>query len=527
MKRIFYFTGHRLSVLNWSGKQFSGACSFEPDADGFDKFRQYLESTAKIATKLLVDVIEEDFRVETIPHVFGRDRAAVISRLVDRYYRSSRQFAFSEIIGREKTGRKDNNVLLGALTNPSLIQPWLDVIDDCDVPLSGIWSLPLVSKLLLQTINAKSGAVLLVSQQVNSNLRQTFFRDGKMISSRQSVINQGADDITRIGAFAKPEVDRTIAFLRSQQLIGSDEVINVHFIGAEEQISSIEASFKTSQTESVNIHTVKAVEEKVGYSGYDSKFAGGIYAWLCLNQFQTGGHYGHNKEKERYFYTLLSTGLYAASILLLVMGLLLTEMYISNAIQYQKASQLLEAQETEYKKAYRNKFEAYEEVFANADVMNSAVDLADQIKLHSKVSPLDLYIQVSDAITKAQLNDVTIDSVNWKSEQVNEVRGKNEPVVSEPKVILKDRLRHTAVITGRIAISSSNYGASVDRIADIITALRNNERVESVEAIEMPVEVRPEKKFSAESGVRTSKDQNDKDQGGFSLRVIMSGVSDA
>lgn len=152
MKRIFYFTGHRLSVLHWSGKQFSGACTFEPDSKGFSKFERYLQSSAKIATKLLIDVIEEDFRLESVPHVFGKDRAAVIDRLVDRYYRSSMQFTYSEIVGRDKSGRKDYRVLLGALTNPAIVQPWLEIIDRCDVPLSGIWSLPLVSKLLLPTL---------------------------------------------------------------------------------------------------------------------------------------------------------------------------------------------------------------------------------------------------------------------------------------------------------------------------------------------------------------------------------------
>ena len=68
-------------------------------------------------------------------------------------------------------------------------------------------------------IGAKKGPVLLVTQQVNSNLRQTFFMDGKMISSRQSVINQDAANISNIGKFAWPEVDKTLTFIRNQQQI--------------------------------------------------------------------------------------------------------------------------------------------------------------------------------------------------------------------------------------------------------------------------------------------------------------------
>ncbi len=152
MKRLFYFTGYRLSVLHWKGRELVGSSSFEPTESGLDNFRNYLRQTENISGKFLVDVIEEDFRNEKIPHVGSKDRNSVINRLIDRYYRSSREYCYSEVIGRVKDGRKDDIVLIGAMTNPQLIQPWLSVLDECEVPLSGIWTLPLISKKLLKTI---------------------------------------------------------------------------------------------------------------------------------------------------------------------------------------------------------------------------------------------------------------------------------------------------------------------------------------------------------------------------------------
>ena len=218
MKRLFYFTGYRLNVMHWQGRKMVGSSSFEPTERGLQEFRAYLSHTEKIISRLLIDVIEEDFRNEIIPHVGSRDRNSVISRLIDRYYRSSRDYCYSEILGREKDGRKDDIVLLGALTNPQLIRPWLEILDECEVPLSGIWTQPIISKKLLKTIKASTGVVLLVSQQVNSNLRQTFFRDGKMLASRQSIVNQDVHDISNIGALAAPELARTINFLRNQHV---------------------------------------------------------------------------------------------------------------------------------------------------------------------------------------------------------------------------------------------------------------------------------------------------------------------
>ena len=277
MKRLFYFTGYRLSVLHWKGKQLVGASSFEPTESGLDKFRSYLTQTDKLPGKFLVDVIEEDFRNEKIPHVGRRDRTSVINRLVDRFYRSSNQYCYSEVIGRDKNGRKDDVVLLGAMTNPQLIQPWINILDECEVPLSGIWTLPLISKNLLKTIKASVGVVLLVSQQVNSNVRQTLFRDGKLISSRQSIINQDNDDISGIGELAAPEVKRTIEFLRAQGLIRENEIINLHILGSDEQLLSLQEAFKISERQTVSIHPISEIQNKLGLKDVGEKFSDGIF----------------------------------------------------------------------------------------------------------------------------------------------------------------------------------------------------------------------------------------------------------
>lgn len=525
MNRLLYFTGHRMRLLCWDGSKFDADYSFEPDDEGYRKFSEYLGAAARSPMKLLIDVIEEDFRVETVPHVFGKDRKAVIDRMVDRFYRSSRNFTYNEIIGREKTGRKDYKVLIGALTNPGILTRWLEIIEKAGVPISGIWTQPLVSRSVLPLLDAKSGPVLLVSQQVSSNLRQTFFRDGKMISSRQSVINQDANDISHIGSIAKPEVDRTIMYLRSQHLIDDDEVLQVHVLASDEQINSIEESFSNSGKDSFRVHHVRELEEKSGFSGYHSRFSDGIYAWLCLKEGFNSSHYDSGAGKERYRYSIMSTAMYAASICVLVLGLLMAESYISDAVEYNKATSLLVDQEKEYRKLYKKKFEAYEEVFANANVMNSAVDLARQIEQHGDVSPLDLYIELSRVLKRSGLNDITIDSINWKSEQVSQVKGKPEPVVNEPKVLLKHKIRHAAIIKGRIDVSRDNYSGSVDKIYQIIDALNEHSRVVTAEAIAMPVEVRSEKKFAAESGI--NKNESESEQGDFSLRVVMKGERDA
>jgi hypothetical protein len=517
MKRLFYFTGYRLSVMYWKGKELVGSSSFEPTGEGLENFRSYLLQTENIAGMFLVDVIEEDFRNEKIPHVTSRDRNAVISRLIDRYYRSSQDYCYSEVIGREKHGRKDDVVLIGAMTNPQLIQPWLSIIDECEVPLSGIWTLPIISKKLLKTIKAINGCVLLVSQQVNSNVRQTFFRDGKLISSRQSIINQDINDISNIGELAEPEVNRTIEFLRAQHLVSRDEIINLHVLGSEEQIESLQRSFVSSDYQTVTIHLVSELQDKLGLKNVGGKFSDILFAWLCSSQVVAISHYGEKRSFTRYQNKVIALALYVASMFVVVTTVLMTESNISDALEYEKSVALLKQEENNYKSLYAEKFKDFEGVFENAGVMNAAVQLADQIKVNSATSPLDFLIKLSKMLNQENRGGLYIDKIEWQAVSVEQRTAKAESANFTASLPVK----HSAIVTGRIDDPEHNYRESINHIERIIRSLKTNKNVEDVVALKMPVDLRSESQFSTESGVDINRQSSKELSGVFSLKVTM------
>jgi len=517
MKRLFYFTGYRLSVLYWKGKELVGSSSFEPTREGLENFRNYLLQTENISGMFLVDVIEEDFRNEKIPHVGSRDRRAVISRLIDRYYRASQDYCYNEVIGREKSGRKDDVVLFGAMTNPQLIQPWLSIIDECEVPLSGIWTLPIISKKLLKTLKATSGCVLLVSQQVNSNVRQTLFRDGKLVSSRQSIINQDIDDISNIGELAEPEVNRTIEFIRAQNLVARDEVVDLHILGSAEQLESLQRSFKQTDLQSVTIHLINDIQDQLGLKGVGGKFSDVIFAWLCSCQGIAFSHYGASQTFSRYQNKMVSMALYAASILVVVMGVLLTESNVSEAFEYEKSVTLLKKEENNYKDLYSKKFKDFEDVFQNAGIMNAAVQLADQIKVNSATSPLDFLIKLSEILSLEKGDGLHIDKIEWEAININQQFASTTRANFTASLPVK----HSAIVTGRIDDPEHDYRESIDHIERIINHLKANTNIEDVVAIKLPVDLRSESKFSTESGVDINQQQTKESSGVFTLKVIM------
>jgi len=530
MKRIFYFSGHRMTVFHWNRKTLSGACSFEPDEEGYEKFKQYLESSEKTSACMLLDVIEEDFRKDAIPHVHGKDRKAVITRLMDRHFRSSMQYTYSEIQGRQKHGRKDDEVLLAAITNPELVRSWIRIIEACEVPLSGIMSLPLTSKAMLPIIGAKKGYVLLVSQQVNSNLRQTFFKDGKVVSSRQSVINQDAGNISKIGIHARPEIEKTIIFIRNQYQLEDADVIHVHILGSDAQIDSLESTFLSDLSNNYHVHRISDIHHKLGIKGLLDRFADGLFAWIALNRSGVKSHYGRKEEFVRFYYALASNALYASSVIVILASLLMIESNISDGISYKESTSLLQERTDEFGRVYNEKYQAYEELFSNAMLMNMAVGMVDQIEKNSQVTPLDFMLALSKIVSKPEIGRIYIDKIEWSTRQMEENKRKKPRKKSDAdikyvatNVTSPSEVQHVAVVTGRIPVTYNNYRESVNKINNIITTLSSSDRVENVSAINLPVEVRPEKKFASESRAITD-NENDKQRnkgGQFSLKVVM------
>ena len=179
---------------------------------------------------------------------------------------------------------------------------------------------------------------------------------------------------------------------------------------------------------------------------------------------------------------------------------------------------------------YKEKYQAYEELFSNAKLMDMAVGMVEQIETNSQVTPLDFMLALSKLVSNPQIGRIYIDKIEWTTMQKDEGRSKKKRKTAKQEVKFKptnvtssSEVKHVAVVTGRIPVTFNNYRDSVNRINNIITTLKSSERIEEVSAINLPVEVRPEKKFASESRLLSDDEKSkQKKQGGqFSLKVVM------
>lgn len=221
MKRalLLFLSASRLHAQLMEGGKIELQLDFTDTPDGRAEFTSFLQKE-KCPTYLLTDLIEEDFRHEIVPHLTGSSRTALLQRKFDQFYRGT-PFHQATLLQRQKTGRRDDDVLFSALTNPSLIMPWLTIMLAQQTPLAGIYSVPQISAPLVK--NHPSNHLLLISWEKYSGLRQTYFSDHHLQISRLTTIHA---ELTFHDAVVK-ELARTYQYLKSLSLLPAGQTLDV------------------------------------------------------------------------------------------------------------------------------------------------------------------------------------------------------------------------------------------------------------------------------------------------------------
>ena len=239
-KHLFYLTNQQLIALVWRRGLLADSKRFTADGRGQAAFASYLENDVALRAYLLTDLIEEDFRVELIPHVGPRDRKGLLERKLSQIYRTT-PYRHARIQGREASGRKDDRVLYTAISNSELLAPWLDILQAHKTPLVGIYSAPLLAGRLLKPLQLDAKHVLLVTLHEGGGLRQSYFQSGHLKFSRMTPLNENS--AVQFASFVVSEVERTLQYLDSLRYREAEESLQACVICHRNAVPDFNRSF--------------------------------------------------------------------------------------------------------------------------------------------------------------------------------------------------------------------------------------------------------------------------------------------
>ena len=222
--QFLYLTNSQLVAMVAQGKRIVERREFTVTPVGSTEFDAWLAERRSAPVQLFTDLAEEDFRLDTIPHVGPRDREAILARKLAQMFRNT-PFRHAVVQGREAEGRRDDRVLYNAITNPEVLRPWLESIERLRVPLGGIYSAAVFSSAMLQALDLLFPHTLLVTFTPGGAMRQTYFRDREIKFSRLTPIDP--EEGQSLGTLISEETSRTWQYLDSLRHFGENDRLEV------------------------------------------------------------------------------------------------------------------------------------------------------------------------------------------------------------------------------------------------------------------------------------------------------------
>ncbi|MGE3771373.1 MAG: hypothetical protein AB7I32_00485 [Gammaproteobacteria bacterium] len=471
------------------------ALQFPAGDEGLAAFARYLAAAPSAPVAILVDVVEEEYRQDTIPHVFGRDRRAVLGRRFARQFRGT-PYWLALAQGREAEGRRDDRVLLAALTRPELVTPWVSELLAQRVPISGIHSLPVLSRELLKQLGAKGQNVLLISVQQASGLRQTFFRDGQLKISRLAAMPRPGT--VPYASYVSSELDKLRRYLNSLALTSRDGPLEIYVLSHGDMLAELEQECRDTDTELYRLVDVAELARKLKIPGEArTPYADVLFAQLLLD---APPREQYAQPDETRYYTLHRTriGLLVAGVIMLLASTAYSTLSFVEALGL-KQQALDAAQKADF---YRDRFELARRGLPPTPVepgdIKQAVDVVAALEAR-RATPLPWLAVLGAELAKAP--GIRLDEVQWTvAADPNVVPGARADAEVPPEAYIAPAAAfmqyEIGILRGEITPFEGDWRAAIARIDALAAALRAHPRAVRVDVIAYPLDLESTSKVS-------------------------------
>lgn len=481
-----------------------GPCQvFRNDAQGLEAFDRFLAQLRKIPAHVLLDVVEEDYRFEMLPHASGRDRSELLERRLRQLYRNT-PYCGALLQGRDTGKRRDDQHLFFALLNPELLDIWLSLIRGHELPVAGVYLLPVVAEQMARKIAPDTANVLLVARHP-SGLRLSFFRDGKLRVSRLTQI-ESADTKGHVAEFTE-EIANTRLYLHALRVMTLDEQLAVVALDRDGSLGGLEQAVtrEISNAQAVVIGSSE-IAQRVGVpAAVIADVPDALYLHLLASQ-PLRGNLAPEPVTEQFHIYQLRRALYAAGGIAAVVsiGWLALNAYQIYDLHSQQAQTA--AQTAEYQRRYQDVTRQFPASPTNADNLVLAVQVAERLR-SSKRTPEPAMALLGRVL--GQYPSVRLKSMGWKyaTRDFDNDAGQRRPDAPPPGAAVPGTSvrRQSAFVEAEIYPFTGDYRSALDAIAAFAESLRNEPSVADVKVVALPLNVSPTMALAGSTSEETTR----------------------
>lgn len=518
-KLVLCATSQSLLAGFWRADKLQGSQAFNNDAAGHEAFAEFLKQYVSTPVYLLADAVEEDYRLERVPHTTGAAKKELITRKLNQFYRGL-EYRTAHFVNRDTAKRKDDKYLFVALNNADFLQDWVNIAQEAKVQLVGIYLLPMLSQVLVKQLKLMAPHILLC-EKLSSGLRQTYFHNGRLRMSR--LVPNVPTAANQLGYFYLVETEKTRLYLISQRFITRETPLNlvlasldgstVHISQGISQEQGIECTdVNLSQiTKSLNLPT-KLIEQMPELLHMHLLACGHLVDNLAPAALTKEYDFGKLKQNIKAATLVLGMlGMFAAG------GMLLQGLSFKSDLK--DATQDTVLQQRRYDEAAKN----FPVTTIGAEALKAAVELDKTISIYPK-SPR-LMMQVVSAALE-QVPEVQLNRMHWAL--TNDINIKDDDkLISLPATNLPAntafaadaaKLYELAYLTAEISGFTGDYRAALSSVQKFVEKLKLDQNVAVVEVLQEPVNV---SSFVNLQGSTTDEQATQTQPALFKLKVIL------
>lgn len=475
-RRVLVVRAGGACLFRGTRRAVRAVADFTADEAGYAELRRNVERAAPRPIHVLVDLVEEDFRRETAPHVHGPARGSILKTRSARLFPGT-PFVSARREGRMPDGRRDDRILFSAIVRPERIEPWLDALRGHEV--AGIHSLPIVSAGLLPFLGAGSGPVLLVTESGDRDLRQTCFQDGRLTLSRLATLPPG-EPVERAGRIVE-EVERLVHHLERSSG-RSTEGLGFRLVGGAPLLAALRDSELSGELAEGLVDTA-AVERRLGGRSRprtadhndDSKDGSDrMFAYLALNR-PLPNHYATAPVLAVYRTKQAGRALTTAGIAMLLAGAALGGAAWHRGGDLAVAAEALEREAADVESRYRTEQLPASEV--GPDDLRIVVEAAERVDA-VRIGALPILRTVSEAL--AGFPDLELGSLEWF--EISDRDGWPVPPAEDAP-----RARFRVVhLRGRVEPFTGHYRAAAEEVFRFVDRLEAIPGLSGVDVTDLP-----------------------------------------
>lgn len=455
---------------------------FKDDQQGWSAFEAYVRRRPRSTISIMVDSIDEDFRIEKLPHASGGDRQQLISRKLRQLFRGT-QFASATLQERFTGRRREDQYLFAAVTRPELLAPWLRIVNALQVPVAGIFLLPVVAISAVDRLKIKHRDLLLVSKN-ESGLRQTFCKELRMRVSRLTPSRDHSEQNT---AFYSEEINSTRMYLDALTLTHVDDVVTVLILDQDGSLANLPKAIEHGRPnmKCVRLGPVE-LENSLGAKATDMADSADALHLHLLATTRPAMNLAPPTLKTRLQVHVVGKYVYAAAAATVLIGALWSVVGVIQTIRSDSEATRLAQEMRSYQTRYQEVTQRFPDAPASSQVLRDSVEAAKRIATDRR-TPRSLLLLLSATLTDSP--NIGLGRVEW-------IHGNPDQIPSGTQIVdftpfLVDGIAQFGVVSAEVRSYQGDHRAAMNSIREFIRRLAADQRVAQVSVLRLPLDLDP------------------------------------